>query len=324
MSDHVALVDMLLERGARPNDGESIYHAAQYNRQACLERLSARGADFSSRQQPYGNTPLFFLVGHVDDEGGRAAWFQGFSWLLEHGADPNVASCQSEETPLHGVAAGAPKLATARLLVAHGADVNRPRADGRTPLELAIRHGNTELADLLRAHGAMASNLRPIDAFLGACLTADAESARRALAAQPDLVESMSDDDRAALLDAVRHDRPEAIRLMIALGFELTWEGHGGGTALHHAAWLGKVDMVRELLALGAPVNLRDKQYGSSPLGWASHGSEMRKLDAQYCAIVDLLADAGADRNTTINKWGQPMKGSRVVHAHLRARGFVD
>jgi ankyrin repeat protein len=137
-------------RGAAPNDGEFVYHAAQYNRQACLKRLAVHGADFSSRQEPYGNTPLFFLVGHVEDDDGRATWFRGFTWMLDHDADPNVTSYQSGETHLHGVAAGPPKIATARQLLPHGADVNLPRADGRTAYQIAVRHGNAAIADLLR------------------------------------------------------------------------------------------------------------------------------------------------------------------------------
>ena len=37
--------------------------------------------------------------------------------------------------------------------IAAGADVNALDDDGGTPLALAIRSGNTEIADLLRKHG---------------------------------------------------------------------------------------------------------------------------------------------------------------------------
>ena len=40
------------------------------------------------------------------------------------------------------------------LLIANGADVNAKGADGRTPLDLAIKYNKTEIADLLRKHGA--------------------------------------------------------------------------------------------------------------------------------------------------------------------------
>ena len=322
MSDHPALVQLLLERGAPTQDGESIYHAAQYNRRACLELLLQHGADLSSRQSPYGNTPLYFLVGHHDDEDGRAAWFQGMTWLLEHGADPNVPSYRSGETPLHGIAGSPPKLATALALLAHGADVNARRADGRTSYQIAVRRGNTAIASLLREHGAETAPLDPADAFFGACLAGDADQARALLARHPDLRSAIAATGPTAMNDAVRQGRPEAVRLMTTLGFPVAGEEHGGGTPLHWAAWLGRVELVRVLLELGAPIDVRDRQYGASPLGWAAHGSACHHGgDDRYGAIVDLLVDAGT-ANTT-NKWEKTLRGSPAVEARLRERGIL-
>jgi ankyrin repeat protein len=276
MSNHVALVKLLLDRGANPMDGESLYHGAQHNRQACLELMLAHGADLSSRQEPHGNTPLYFLVGHHDDENGAAEWFKGLTWLLDHGADPNVTSNAKAETPLHGVAASKPKLATVRQLLAHGADVNRPRGDGRTAYRIAVRHGNAAIAQLLRDHGAIVDGLRSMEVFLGACLAADADRARAMLAAQPRLIESMTDEDKAAMADAVNQDNAKAIRLMVDLGFQLSWLDGGAGTPLHMAAWQGNTALARLLIDLGAPINLRDGQFGSATtvpcLSWMTTG----------------------------------------------------
>jgi ankyrin repeat protein len=325
MSDHVALVELLLARGASPNDGESVYHAAQHNRVACLERLLAHGANLSSKQSPYDNTPLFFLVGHHTDEGGEAAWFKGMVWLLDHGADPNVTAYKKGEAPLHSLAASAPKPATVRALLAHGADPNQRRNDGRTPYRIALRHGNVEIAEILRAHGATTDGVAPIEEFLGACLAADGDRARAVLVEHPDLMASLTDEDRWAVCDAVLHDRADAVRLMVSLGFSLTWT-RDGGTPLHWAAWNGKADLVKVLLELGAPVNQRDTQFGSSALGWTAHGSGCwHGRDAAYCAIVDELITAGADRPSSINSGGEPPEGmaSRVVSKHLREIGFA-
>jgi ankyrin repeat protein len=310
MADHPALVDLLLARGANPNDGESTYHAAQFNRQACLEVLRARGADLSFRQAPYGNTPLYFLAGHQSDEGGQAAWFKGFVWLLEHGADPNAPSYAKAEAPLHLLASGFPKLATVDQLLAHGADPNLKRADGRTPYDLAVRHGNTAIAERLRNHGADPSGLSTIDRFLGACLAADEPAARALLEANPDLLTSMGAHAHSALTDGVAQGHEAAIRLMVALGFRLDAQAPGGGTALHHAAWQGRVTLVRALLSLGAPIDVLDTQFGSSPLGWAAHGSACHAgRDDDYLTIVDALISAGAERAASFNRWGVPPEG---------------
>ena len=326
VSDHVALAEVLLERGARTEDCESVYHAAQLDRRACLELLLAHGADLSSRQQPYGNTPLYFLVGHRDDGGGAAPWYKGLVWLLEHGADPNVTSQESGEAPLHGLAAGGPKVATARQLLAHGADPNLPRADGRTPYAIAVRRGNRPIADLLLAHGARADVLEPKDEFLGACLEADGEWARALLAAHPELLETMDEQDRNAVAEAAWKGRADAIRLMLDLSFRLDARDGDGATPLHAAAWTGSTETVNLLLSRGAQVNVRDERFGSSPLGWAAHGSRFGPgAPDAYRAIVDALLDAGADRATSINSSGEPPEAlaSRSVAAQLVARGFV-
>jgi hypothetical protein len=39
------------------------------------------------------------------------------------------------------------------LLITEGADVNAKANDGRTPLDVAIKHERTEVTDLLRNHG---------------------------------------------------------------------------------------------------------------------------------------------------------------------------
>ncbi len=326
ISDHAALVELLLERGARTDDGESVYHAAQLNRRACLELLLAHGADLSSAQQPYGNTPLYFLVGHQDDGGGKASWFKGLVWLLEHGADPNVPSGKSAETPLHGLAAGWPKVATVRRLLAHGADPNLPRADGRTPYAIAVRSGNARVAELLLAAGARTDVLEPIDLFLGACLEADGERARATLAAHPQLLGAMDERDRGAIVRAAWHGRADAVRLMLDLGFRLDATDQDGATPLHAAAWTGGTEAVKLLLTLGASVNVRERRFGGSPLGWAAHGSRFGPGTAKaYRVIVDALLDAGADRETSINAGGVPPEAlaSRAVAAQLVARGFA-
>ncbi len=48
MANDLALVKRLLADGANPNDGESVYHAAQLNRRLCLELLLAHRADLSA------------------------------------------------------------------------------------------------------------------------------------------------------------------------------------------------------------------------------------------------------------------------------------
>jgi ankyrin repeat protein len=321
VSDNVPVVRLLLERGAEPNDGESVYHAAELNRRECLELLLAHGADISGRHLHWGNTPLYFLAGYKEADANRATAAEGMRWLLEHGADPNVVSLPSGEAPLHRIAAWGSGAARAELLLAHGANPDLKRADGRTAYVLAVRAGNVAVADLLRERGADTAGMALVDELLGACMRADAAAARRLLRRHPRLLAELTAEDRQVVAQAAEEGREAGLRLMAELGFDLGWEGAWAGTALHQAAWRGNVPVVRLLLELGAPVNVRDTQFGCSPLAWAAHGScHCRKADGEYLAVVEALIAAGADRETSINRWGEPPEtmGSRRVNARLR------
>src|SRR5439155_20037533 len=151
---NAGLVRRLLDHGANPNDGESTYHAAERNHRAVLELLLAYGAEISAAHPYWKNTVLYYLAGCRDEQRMAASANAGMRWLLEHGADPNVPSGASQETPLHRIAAFGRATPLAHLLLEHGADPSRQRADGRTPYDLAVRAGHTETAELLRARGA--------------------------------------------------------------------------------------------------------------------------------------------------------------------------
>ena len=45
-----------------------------------------------------------------------------------------------------------------------------------------------------------------------------------------------------------------------------------GHTLLHHAAWIGDVELVEALLECGADPDVVDAEHGTTPLGWAEHG----------------------------------------------------
>ena len=306
VANNVPLVRLLLERGADPNDGESTYHAAELDHREVLELLLAHGADLSGAHRQWNNTPLNFLAGYRESHSGCERATRGMRWLLEHGADPNVTSYEKAETPLHSVACHGRSPGVAEMLLEFGAELDKPRADGRTAYALAVRTGNAAMADFLRRRGADPGRLSPVDELLGACMRADEGAAREILARHPGLLSELRAEDLSVIGIAAEEGREASVRLMVELGFDLGREGEWCGTPLHHAAWHGSVGMVRMLLALGAPVNVRDREFGSSPLAWAAHGSaNCRQADDDYCAVVELLLDAGADRATSFNRGGE-------------------
>ena len=337
VANAVAIARLLLEHRANPTDGESVYHAAQHDHRECLKLLQEFGADLSRGPAQFGNTPLHFLAAHRATNPLSPKVVRGMQWLLEHGADPNVASygnhegqpqAQTGETPLQRAAASGHREPVMRMLVAHGADVNARRADGATAYTLAVRAGNTSAAAYLVSVGADSIALTPIDQLLGACTTVNEALARAIVAAHSGIIDTLLPTERDTLGLAVFDDRLDVVQLMVSLGWPLTQEGEWGGTPLHWAAWNGRVAMVKLLLAHGAPVNIRDTRYGSSPVGWVSHGSQLcdRGNDDDYPAIVHLLLDAGATRAESFNQWNESpesMARPSVVVA-LKERGFTD
>jgi ankyrin repeat protein len=260
---------------------------------------------------------------------------RGMQWLLERGADPDVPSQVTTrdgtpgvgEVPLHRLAVGR-SVSAVRMFIEHRATIDAPRADGRTPYALAVRAGNTEVADFLASRGADVTRLDDVDRLLGACAVADERASRSILAAHPDLIARLALPDRQALHAAVDRDREASVGLMLRLGWPVSDEGEWGGTALHWAAWHGRPALVRLLLNHGAPVNVRDREYGSSPIAWASHGSMHSRegTDADYVAITGMLLDAGATRAESFNRWGDSPESmaSPDVAALLQRRGFTS
>ncbi len=322
---NAGVVRVLLEAGADPNDGESTYHAAERDHRTVLELLLAHGAEISAEHAHWHNTVVYYLCGHRPSGAMIDSATRGMAWLLEHGADPNVRSYKSRETPLHRIASSSHDVALADLLLAHGADPAVTRADGRTPFELAVRAGNTAVAERLRAAGA-APALRAEDELLGACASGDVLKAQRLRDAHPGLLDTLGTHGRAALFDAASNGRVAAARAFVALGFDVAREADHGGTALHAAAWNGRLEMVKALLELGAPVNVRDATYGSTPLAWAAHGSvNCHSADDDYIAVIDVLLGAGSLREPSFNKWNEPPEAlaSEGVADHLRMVGFA-
>jgi len=231
--------------------------------------------------------------------------FGGYAYrpLLERGWDPNHLG-RDGLTAFHHIA----RVGTVdaiELFLKHGADINRLTPDGKTPLVLAVRAGKNLNADALRAHGASDSGLRPVDELIGACLRVDPPEAARIVNAHPNAAREMTPDDFDVFIHAAAYNVIPQVRIMAQCGFDVGGFGGSGITALHAAAWHGHLQMLTLLLEFHAPLNVRDRIFGSSPLGWAAHGSRYCKPDDDaYREIVRILLAAGADHGAAITRAG--------------------
>ncbi len=335
-ANNVGAAALLLQRGANPNDGECIPHAAEANHRECLELLLQYGANISDRHPDWDNTALYFLSGHKEFSPLYTSSELGMRWLLEHGANPNITSyvgpksanlATRGEAPLHRLVAFGRSVECAHMFIEHGADANLPRGDGKMAYALAVRTGNTAVAEFLVGNGADTNALTPADELLGACAVADHAHARKILDMHPTLMSSLTAEDKQALALAVEEGKEDSVRLMVALGWSIADEGPWGGTPLHWAAWYGRVHMTKLLIELGAPINTRDSTYGSSPIAWAAHGSTNCRVDHDddYIAVIDLLLHAGSTREASYNNWSEAPENlsSNAVANFLKHRGFA-
>jgi ankyrin repeat protein len=281
------LAELLLESGADPNDGVTLPLAAGSGDLPALELLLAHGADVNHPWATDGAAPLYSILSW-------AAGSEGVRWLLEHGADPDPVFAANGETPLHVVARrwDAP---LAAMLVERGADIGRRRADGRTPYAVAELSGNGEVADWLREHGASVE-LSDVDRLVAACSRGERSTADALLSARPELRAEIGAEHYAALYQAAERGDSEALETMVACGFDPNrGDDEIGKTALHAAAMAGWPDAVRTLLAHGASVAVRDREFHAQPLVWAAEASRSQGRDGRnHDEVGRLLLDAGS------------------------------
>jgi ankyrin repeat protein len=260
------LTRILLEAGADPDDGESLYHATEAEDAECLRLLLEHGAETRGTN----------ALAHALD-GDR---LEPVRLLLEAGADPNEGALVA-----HAVRRGrGPEFL--RLLAEHGADVDRPGGETwrgsvplRTPYQHAVLRGRSDSAEALAELGA-ATEVDPGDEAVAA--VARGERPATAIPTNPD-----PDPQEVLILSALR-GRLEVVVDLVGPNFRGVVGGSPPGSLLQHAAWLGDADVVRELLARGAEP--------APALGWAVHGSRNNGAPGtDHVAVAEALVAAGAE-----------------------------
>jgi len=151
------------------------------------------------------------------------------------------------------------------------------------------------VADWLVARGASVE-LSGVDRLVAACSRGDRAVADALLARNPGLRDEITDDHYSAFHRAAERNDVRALDTMLACGFDPNRPDAGiGKTALHSAAMEGWPDAVRVLLAHGASVHVRDREFKGQPLIWAAEGSRTEHRDGRdFPAVGKLLLEAGS------------------------------
>lgn len=302
----------------RGGDGQTPLHFARSRKVADL--LLARGADIDARDVDHRSTPAQWML-----QGGRGGGRYDLArYLVERGASADVflAAALGLEDALRAMLRADPSLLERR--TGTGEYGQQPPSSyhvyfwtlgpNLSPFQVAARFGQEGALEVMRPFAT------PRQRFLAACVTANADEARRLLRDEPRLVSVLTPDDHRALADAAWAPDPAAVALMVELGFDPAVPGHDGGTALHCAAWEGCVECVDSLLRHPrgrALVPVRDGTYGATPLGWCLHGAQhCGRAGADHAAVARLLLEAGARPDPG---WEQAPEPVRAV---IRAGGF--
>ncbi len=279
-------------------DGQRPLHVAKTAEIA--ELLIARGADLEIRDIDHESTPIQYHANNPDV----------IRILLERGAKPDIFTAAViddvdlarkilEENPEAGEArAGYAPFVTSK---SNGGHIYLYLlGNGKTPAQVAAERGNRAVLDQL------SKGASPVRRLIAAAWLENNEAVEEILRNQSNFVAEIGTDARA-ITDAAQAGKTKTVRLLLTAGFDPNTPGMDSGSALHVACWFGYVDIVRLLLGR-VPLDLKDRNHGSPPLGWATHGSQWcNNSNGDYVAVVEALVVAGADLNSPANSGGTSM-----------------
>lgn len=334
------LLDALLGAGADPNSanpgGETaLMTAARTGKVDAVTLLLGRGAAVNAREGVRGQTALMWAV--LENHPAVV------TLLLRKGADVNAQTtvvvpdgttgepqAKSGDIGAHGpgiyrsravpsptgamtallFAARDGNLDMARLLLAAGADVNRPAANGTGPMVTAIINNHIELATLLLERGA---DVNAADRFykrtplFAAVEMRDPDYIRDSAPPVPDRRDPM---DLITLLLARGANPNVQVNTTPFRGFyqvSANWANFDGQTPFLRAALSGDVTLMRLLLVHGADPNI--KTYDGATALMAAAGinwvvaQTFSRSDKEYLEAATLCLERGADVNA-INAQG--------------------
>jgi ankyrin repeat protein len=235
---------------------------------------------------------------------------QDVRWLLEKGANPNLASA-SGVTALMWAIEDAEKV---RALIAKGADVNARSGDGQTAMLMASdQASDAEVIKALLEHGASATPDQGTDPLVMAARNADTKAMKL-------LVEQRGGIFPAeALTGAATVDCLACVQMILKGGYSKEILS----AALRNAATTSSLEIINTLLAAGADINWQDSTFGATALIRAAYS------DYADTERVKLLLDRGADINIRDSKGDTALriakrKGATKVVAMLVSAGAKE
>ena len=278
-ANNMPLGRWMLENGANPNDGESLYHATELGHHEGLKMLLSHGAE------PKGTNALLRAMDFQDTA--------AVQLLLDHGAqvDEFDGTHVGGEAPwvvpaLHQAARRMARMDMIDLLLDSGADLNR-RFEGTTPYAYARVFGNHALARKLEDRGAD-TKLGDIEVLLAGA--ADGAPARGIV--DPDEIP----DAYRNIIRMILHipGKLDHVRNLVAIGVEHDRPDTEELTPVQVAGWEGLPEVMEYLLSL-KPDLTHTNSYGGTLLATILHGSENcpQRDERDYISCLHLALREG-------------------------------
>jgi ankyrin repeat protein len=336
-----AMIRKLLDAGTNPNathpDGQTpLMTTARTGNPDAVRVLLDKGAAVNAKDMIAEQTALMFAITENHPEAVRV--------LLDHGADVNARTLIVETPPattgnLQGIgraqnrekpvpqgamtpllyAARDGRTDIARMLLAAGAAVNQPEANGESPLLVAINNGQTELAQVLLEKGAdpnatdgfgraplwSAVDLRNLDAAEG--------SGTNGVNREPVLKLIRTLLDRGANANVQTKVEPPSRRWMMPFGAR-QWVNPAGQTPFVRAALAGDVAVLRLLLEHRADPNIptlagATALMSAAGIGWVPRQTFTEPKES-ILEAVRLCVEHGADVNAANAKGFTALHGA--------------
>ncbi|MFJ6323578.1 MULTISPECIES: ankyrin repeat domain-containing protein [unclassified Rhizobium] len=267
--DCEAFARLLLEAGAEANDSQALYNRMFEPDDTCLNLLLEYGLSAADRNNWLVREDGKFVANS------QAVFDYQLAWALEHRMASRV-----------------------RLLVEHGADVNKP-VNGRTPYEWARLGDDKELTLYLVQQGAIAVRLKPEDWVYikiqeGAGNEVDDPAILvehiKNVARELNIPEAMRRAHPAMLHEAAGDNNLRAVYVMLALGLDVN--AMTSRTPLHEAALHGHIEMARLLIEHGADTTIRDPHFYAPAIGWADYNGKSEMVEFLKTYPLDIFAAA--------------------------------